>query len=120
MTDLWPWAQPGYTIEVERRVVGATDSHGSPVVTFDDPVLLPFAVFAPAPAASAEPFRTGRPDLLVDLPVVYAPAGSAVSHLDRIRINGDTFEVAAEPGRWDDPATGETFGLAVPLRRVEG
>lgn len=61
----------------------------------------------------------GRTGVIVGL-TLYAPSDAEIGPHDRVEVDGDTFEVDGEVGRWSSPFTGWTPGVEVALRRVEG
>lgn len=101
---------------VARTLTGIKDSYGNDVYT-DTPVSTQ-GVFAPG--GSTETTQGG--DTVVTQPTVYLP-DMAVTPVDRIVVNGETFEVDGQPRNW--PANAFTgwrpdYPLEVPLRRVTG
>lgn len=107
------------TLGVRRRILGATDAHGNPIISYADPTDWP--VWGLAPGAQTENPADNR-DLSVIAWTVYAPVSDAApTELDRVVVDGDEYDVNARPadwtrGLWPHP----TAGLVVELRRTEG
>lgn len=94
-----------------RTLTGARNSYGD--ATYTDATTATWGVFNPG--ASSGPDNTA-----VDLqPVVYLPAGTDVSYLDAVTVNGTTYEVDGNPNDWQHPLTGWHAGIEVHLRTVE-
>lgn len=107
------------TLGVRRRIEGATDAHGNPVVTYAAPVDWP--VWAIAPGAMDEPHEPNR-DLSLILWTVYAPQDAALpGELDLVVLDATEYAVEGRArdytrGPWPHP----TAGAVVELKRAEG
>lgn len=107
----FPFGQP---ITLVKRVKGAPDSFGNDTWTTTTTAV----VGAFAPVASVELVQ-GQ-DVITTQPTVYLPAGTDVSALDAVQIDGKQYEVDGDPHNWVNPYTGWHAGLEVRLRRVTG
>lgn len=98
----------GQSIVLIRRTSSGVDEYGddAPISTEET------VVGAFSPKGSAEASGTG----VVTQPTVYLPAEAAdLTFLDAVRVNGITYEVDGAPMVWDNPFTGERFGVEVRL-----
>lgn len=102
------------TVTLVRRTKGTPDAFGNDTwTTATRPVK-----GVVAPNGGVEQIQ-GR-DTLVTQPTVYLPAGTDVTHLDAVVIDGLTYEVDGEPINWVHPLTGWRPGVEVKLRRAIG
>lgn len=104
------------TVGVRAQVSGAVDRYGNPVSSFADPV--EYAVYAVSPRQSVEEDETGRRPIVTGL-TVYAPLGVPVGPHDRVDVDGVTYEVEGEPGKWVYRSPGPS-GIQFNLVRSEG
>lgn len=107
-----------YTLGVRRRVEGAKDAHGNPLVTYADPIDWP--VHAIAPGASDMPTDPNR-DLSLILWTVYAPAGGNVpGDLDLVVLDGVEYALDSHHSDWTrGPWVHPMAGVSVALKRPE-
>lgn len=104
-----------YVTYMAASVTGV-DARGNDVTTFTSSTVGPCA-FVPGSEAEAtegsEQTTTGA--------LLYMPAGTPVSPLDRIqRFNGEVYEITGESNAWASPFTGTASPVQVRLRRVVG
>lgn len=107
------------TLGVKRRIEGATDAHGNPVVSYAEPT--DWRIHGLQPGANAEPGQPNR-DLSEIVWTVYAPANDeAPGEYDLVVVDGEDFEVEGRPSDWTrGPWPNPVAGLVVELRRAEG
>jgi hypothetical protein len=104
-----PFTRP---VTVVKRTRGLPDAFGNDTWTTSASVVR--GVFAPG--ASVEQIQ-GQ-DTLVTQPIVYLPAGTDVTHLDAVVVDGVTYEVDGSPSDWTHALTGWRPGIEVRLRRA--
>jgi hypothetical protein len=104
----------GRDVSLVRRTKSGTDAYGNDAFTTTTTVVKG----AFAPGGSTE--QVQGQDVLITQPTVYLPAGTDVSAVDAIDIDGDRFEVDGTPNHWMNPFTGWQPGVEVRLRRVTG
>lgn len=105
-------------VEHEAFVSGAEDSHGNARDEWAAPVER--FVYGIAPKVTDEPTSPGR-DAVVVTHEVYAPYDFPLASRDRLRHNGQLFEVEGAPKRWENgPYSGARPGSVFELRHVEG
>lgn len=98
-----------------RRTKGPLDALGND--TYIDSASAPVnAVWAPG--GSTEQIQ-GR-DTLTITGTLYVAAGTNLSHLDAVLVNGQRFEVDGDPIDWRSPLTGWAPGIEVRVRRAAG
>lgn len=109
------------TLEIRRRIEGATDMYGNPKVSYGAPEEWP--VFAVAPRSSTEPQDPNR-DLVITGITVFAPVdGPTPGPHDLVGYGDDSWQVTGNVGTWDEnPHVVSTrqHGVVVSLDRTEG
>lgn len=105
----------GFTTPVTlvHRTVGTPDVMGND--TWTETTSDAKGVFAPG--ASVE--QVQGQDALVVQPIVYLPAGTDLTYLDAVVIDGDRYEVDGSPNAYRHPFTGWMPGIEVRLRRAQ-
>lgn len=98
-------------------VTTTDEGYGDATPTTADPVAVPGAVWAPRTSAESSDRRT--PAVITGGTLYRIPTTLGVSPLDRFVVDGLTYEVEGEPGRWVSPATGRSPGLEVAVKRWE-
>ena len=112
----------GETAVLRTRVPAGRDGYGNDVSAWTDSevpgcVVWPgFAVMGSDPSKEAG----GNRQTSVTGMTVFLPAGVVVSHVDRMVVRGQEWEVDADPSTWTSPWTGATPGQQIVLRRVVG
>lgn len=103
---------------VRLRPVLISDSHGNTVADWSQPPSeLGIGGCSVQPAPTSE-VLTSR-DTTQDEWVVYAPRFADVLPTDRIRWNGNQYEVVGQPNAWDSP-TGGLSHIQFSMLRWEG
>lgn len=77
------------------------------------------AIVPRTPDAGREPLISGRFPVYIGV-YVLGPIDMNVGPRDRIRVNGEVFEVEGDPVKWISPLTGNHLGTQVNLLRMEG
>jgi hypothetical protein len=72
-----------------------------------------------APRTSSDTAERARNGVVVGL-VVYAPPGSDVLRSDRIRYDGELYDIDGDVGVWASPFGPAADGVELALRRGEG
>lgn len=102
----------GQVVSLVKRVKSGEDALGNDVFsTSSTDVLGAFT-----PGGSSE--QVQGQDTVITQPTVYLPAGTDVSAVDAIDVEGDRYEVDGSPNDWQNPFTGWRPGVEVKLRRV--
>lgn len=111
-----PYAH-GRTVEI-WRAVDTTDEYGN---TVPGEFLLTHVVMGcgVAPRRESELLERGRMGVIVGW-TVYMWYQADVRVHDRVRIDGEFFEIDGEPGVWQQPMSGWDAGIEINLKRVEG
>lgn len=71
------------------------------------------------PDEGREPLISGRSPVYIGVYIV-GPYDMQVGPRDRVRVNGELFEVEGDPVKWQSPLTGSVLGTQVNLLRMEG
>src|SRR5690606_23897107 len=112
----------GKTVEVIHRQV-IRDAYGDETVTvtgIDTHYGCAVAPRFPDSVESsqlAEPTERYRSSVIVGY-TVFLPADATVGAYDRLRWDGEEYEIDGLPGDWSHPMTGWTPGVQVSARRV--
>lgn len=104
----------GRSVSLVRRSKSGTDAYGNDAFTTTSTVVRG----AFAPGGSTE--QVQGQNVLITQPTLYLPAGTDVSSVDAVDIDGDRFEVDGSPNDWTSPFTGWSPGVEVRLKRVTG
>lgn len=99
-----------------------TNGYGDTILDWSDNAITSTTIYgcSLAPRQEGELAGAGRAGVIVGY-TLYAPPGTDLKFTDRIL--HDTlglFEIDGEPGRWDNPYTGNAWGVTAALKRVEG
>ena len=106
----------GEYVTYQTAAVTSQDARGNDVLTFTGSSVGPCA-FVPGTEAEA---AIGT-EQVTSTDILYMPAGTPVSPLDRIlRANGEIYEITGEAWTWQSPFTGVQGPVRVSLRRVTG
>lgn len=108
------------TVQVEERVLAPPDRRGHREDVFAPARDLPGCLIAPE--SGSERHEAGK-DRVVHRATLYAPPGTQVSELDRIRTpDGLVWRVAAPVQVWpENPFTGSPApGVSITIEREEG
>jgi hypothetical protein len=105
----------GQTVTLSRPTQTGTDRYNDPVWTWTDTDI---AGCAWVPRETSEATQ-GAEEVTFDAEC-YLPPGTAVSPLDRITRNGETFEVFGHVSDWISPFTQVRAPVRVRVRRVQG
>ena len=110
------------TVVLLRRVGGGRDQYGDPIPEETERVPLEGAVVAPRMAStdvSADiTYAYGRTSLVTGL-ILYALPGVHIRPVDRIEVDGRTYSIEGEIGRWVSPYSTWEPGQQMALRRGE-
>ena len=101
------------TVEV-LSATEVTDRYGNQTLIWDTPTVASVVDCRVMPLAGEEVL-----DRLTRRWVLYAPADTALVSANRVRWNGDTYDVVGEVRRWPSP-TGALAHIEADLERVEG
>jgi hypothetical protein len=113
-----PVASFARAIIVRLRPIWIIDGHGNRVPDWSQPPEpLPIGGCSVQPGATDE-VLTSR-DTIQDAWEVYAPRFADILPTDRIRWNGNDYEVLGQPAAWDSP-TGALSHLHFSMQRWEG
>lgn len=104
----------GAQITLVTRAKSGTDSYGNDV--YGETTTTVVGAFAPG--GSSELIQ-GQ-DTVITQPTVYLPAGTDVTSVDEVEVNGLRYLVDGEPNAWVSPFTGWAPGVEVRLERVTG
>lgn len=97
------------------RGTPATDGYGNSVLTWGEPTETTVANCSVQPAGNTE-FTDGR-EALEDIWDVWAPLGADINGRDRVRWDGQIYEVIGTPSRWPHPTLAH---INFRMRRVTG
>jgi hypothetical protein len=103
-------------LTVQRIGPTGTDSYGNEVA---GAIGAPVAVVGYLEQQSSAEFTNNR-DTVVGQWVAYLPAGTAISHLDRVAFQSQTFEVNGEPEHAYNPRTRVVSHIACRLTVIGG
>lgn len=109
--------RPNATVTVITRTVTGQDDYGDDI--YGETTTAVDGVFAPG--GSSELVQ-GQ-DTVVYKPTVYLPAGTAVSPVDAVEINGQRYTVDGQPNDWSGLSPSgwvPDFPIVVQLERVTG
>ena len=109
----------GETVTRLRGTVVADAYPGATVLDWDDPDELDIDGCALAPRMDGENHDLGRRGVIIGW-TLYTPPGADILPQDRIRARGADHDVDGMPGTWTNPYTGNTPGIEIALRRIEG
>lgn len=107
----------GISVQVERYISGATDSHGNPIAEWSTPETIADCALDPGSSEVTRDPGSGR--VIVES-VLYTPYGVDIGEKDRITISGAVYEVEGIAQQWRNPFTGHAPGASVNLRLVNG
>lgn len=107
-----PW-----TVGVRAYTGTGDDGYGNVAPSWGPPV--DTAVYAWAPAGTAEPGALSRDEVTWDLDL-YAPPAFAAGPRDLVIVNGAEFNIEGMPEEFDHGPFGFAPGQRLRLRRVEG
>lgn len=102
-----------HTVTIVRPV--GQDRHGDPLP--GDPSETQVSGCSVQPSSTTE-LTDGR-DTVVSLWDLFLPAGTDIRATDRVRFNGELFDVDGDPAPWDDDLA-RAHHIEVRLRRVTG
>lgn len=98
---------------------GATDDYGNPILT-ETEADIDGAMFAPERDGS-EVITVGRTTISSKPTLYWYKERPDITEHDRIRVDGDMYEVDGRPAPWSDDLGGTAVGgLVVTLKRVTG
>jgi hypothetical protein len=100
-----------------RRATTSTDRYGDTATATTASTVIAGAFVAPGP--STELTEAGRDGVTVDA-TIYCPAGTDLTHLDDVDIDGVRFRVVGHPAEWVHPWSGWEPGVVAELARVQG
>lgn len=108
----------GVTVTLVRRVLSSSrDEYGNDAyteVSSDVPGV-------PVWASGMSEITQGRDTVISDLTAFLTlPAGVDVASIDKVRVDGNDYEVVGQPNDFPSPLTGFDPGVLVQLRRVTG
>lgn len=92
------------------------DKHGDPVEGLPSELSIPDCALAPRSSSEDD----DAANTVIVGATLYAPYDADILPADRIRDGDDVYEVEGEPGRWENPLTGDRPGMEVALRRYRG
>lgn len=104
----------GTPITIVTRTRSGVDAFGNDVFTTSTATVA--GVFAPAGSVD----NVQGEDVIVTQPRVFLPAGTTVTGIDAVEVDGVTYEVDGDPNVWVNPFTGVAPGIQLALRRVAG
>lgn len=110
------------TVVLLRRVGGGRDQYGDPIPETHERVALEDAVVAPRMASndvSADITHSYARTSLVTGLVLYAGPGVHIRPVDSIEVDGRTYSIEGEIGRWQSPYSMWEPGQQMALRRAE-
>lgn len=99
------------------RAVAAVDRYGDTISGWDTPTETDLVGCRVQPAAGPE--DTVDRDQITRRWLLFAPPGADILATDRIRWNGDDYDIDGELRRWSSP-TGRLAHIEADLTRVEG
>lgn len=105
----------GVTATFHARTVSGQDAYGDDQYT-DATTDVPGCVFDPGTSTE---LVQGQ-DMLRTQPTLYAPAGTPVSDVDRVTVNGATYDVDGSPNALTSPFSGWSPGVVIRLKAVTG
>lgn len=103
----------GTTVTIQHA--GGTDQYGDPIAGTSATV----TGCAVAPRSSSDIADRARTGVIVGLSV-YFPAGTVIVASDAFIIDGVTWQLDGEAGRWVSPFTGWQPGIEAALKRGSG
>lgn len=107
----------GRSVTVIRRYPAGFDAYGDPLPSLETTEVIDGCGWYPR--ASPEVDAPGRAGVIKGL-TLFVPYDTDLTYLERVEVDGTTWEVDGEPGSWWNPLTGDTPGRQVALRRREG
>lgn len=107
----------GQTITILHAATEGYDDNGDPIdaTTLETDV----AGCAVAPRFADETTDRGRQGTIIGY-TVYAPPGTTIDHLDRVRHLGVVYDIEGQPGIWFNPYQGKERGVQFALKRGQG
>jgi hypothetical protein len=107
-----PAFRNGVTVTVMHRFVSGVDDFGNDVFSET-----PTAV----DACSVQPFHSEQDQTqLKESAYLYMPAGTPVTYIDEVIVDGERWEVDAAPDSWTSPFTGHQGVVQVTIRKITG
>jgi hypothetical protein len=104
-------------IQRVRGNPGGVDEYGDPVAGTVVKTTLAGAFVAPR--ETTEITNRGRAGVIVGL-TLFAPYDTDLAFTDRIEVDGVSYDIEGEPGRWRNPFTEWEAGMQVALVRSSG
>lgn len=109
----------GETVTRIRAGVSVSDDrYGNPIPGTPAETSIGGAFFAPG--GTSEPVATGRTAVITEPEVYFPGLWPDIVPTDQLRIRGDVYEVAGDPGEWRSPWSTDLGGLALRLKKVDG
>ncbi|MFD5221344.1 hypothetical protein ACFWMH_27265 [Streptomyces tendae] len=111
----------GDTVVIVRPGPPSEDIYGNDVP--GPPTEIPVAGCGIAPrdgSGSGSNEMTGARDTVITGLILYAPYGTDIRATDRVRIDGDLYEVDGQAGSYRSPFTGSAGPVVVALELVTG
>lgn len=105
----------GHTVTLVTRTRSGVDSDGNDVLTETPTDVAGCVVW---PRGSSELLQ-GQDTTIAGLWVLF-PAGTTVTAIDAVIVDGDTWEVDGDPEQHRSPFTGRSPGVVVALSKVRG
>lgn len=96
---------------------GGVDEYGDPVAGTEDRTTLEGAFTAPR--ETTEIVNRGRAGVIVGL-TLFAPYDTDLLYTDRIEVDGVSYDIDGEPGKWRNPFTDWEAGIQAALVRSAG
>lgn len=109
----------GHTVTLLRRTKTGIDTHGNDVFTAVPDELCELCAVWPVSTEGRSEQLDGR-DVVTDRRQVAVPAGTDVSAIDGVLIDGLEFEVDGPVDDYTSPFTGWAPGLIIHAKRVTG
>lgn len=108
---------PAPVIVRVRGNPGGVDEYGDPVAGTEDRATLTGAYVAPR--ETSEIVNRGRAGVIVGL-TLFAPYDTDLAFTDRIEVDGVSYDIEGEPGKWRNPFTDWEAGIQAALVRSAG
>ncbi|WP_328336729.1 hypothetical protein [Streptomyces violaceus] len=110
----------GDTVTIVRPGPSTEDEYGNDIPGPPEEITVPGCAIAPRGAAAVSAELTDARDTVITGLTLYAPYGTEIRATDRIRIDGQLYEVEGLPGSFRSPFTGSTGPVVAALELVTG
>lgn len=110
----------GDTVTIVRPGPPTQDEYGNDKPGFPVEIPVPGCAIAPRGGAGSSTELTDARDTVITGLTLYAPFGTDILATDRIRVDGQLYEVEGLPGSFRSPFTGSAGPVVAALELVTG